>query len=435
MDAGKVEFVVVGSGAGGATLARELTRRGRTVLVVERGRGEQKVGTFADAVRFYDANRVTQMPARSREGVILWRAFMAGGTTVAACGNAVRCLEPELAEHGIDLANELAEAERDLRVCPIAEGLLSDGSLAIRDAATRLGYRMEPMPKVVDPVRCTRCAACPMGCANGAKWTAREYLEDAERMGAMVMYETEVVQVTLDHGTAHGITARGPDGPLTVAADVVILAAGGLATPLILQRSGITEAGRGLFVDLLVNTYAVTDGLNQVHEPVMALVDHELQQTEGLILSPHVNISRRVRFAELGPRGMAASANRLLGIMTKIVDEPAGEVHPDGSVSKPVTARDRARLERGSEIASEILVKAGARRDQIMRSRPQGAHPGGTAAVGTIVDSDLQTKVDGLFVCDGSVLPTAPGLPPILTIVALAKRLAATLAPATPAPS
>ena len=54
----------------------------------------------------------------------------------------------------------------------------------------------------------------------------------------------------------------------------------------------------------------------------------------------------------------------------------------------------------------------------------EGAHPGGTAAVGVVVDSNLQTKIDNLFVCDASVLPTAPGLPPILTIVALSKRLA-----------
>jgi choline dehydrogenase-like flavoprotein len=58
----------------------------------------------------------------------------------------------------------------------------------------------------------------------------------------------------------------------------------------------------------------------------------------------------------------------------------------------------------------------------------QGAHPGGTASIGKVVDKDLQTKVDNLFVCDASVFPTSPGLPPILTIVALAKRLAKTLA-------
>lgn len=44
-------------------------------------------------------------------------------------------------------------------------------------------------------------------------------------------------------------------------------------------------------------------------------------------------------------------------------------------------------------------------------------------------DRDLQTKVDNLFVCDSSVFPQAPGMPPILTIAALAKRLARTLAP------
>jgi len=51
------------------------------------------------------------------------------------------------------------------------------------------------------------------------------------------------------------------------------------------------------------------------------------------------------------------------------------------------------------------------------------------AATGGVVDKNLQTEVDNLFVCDASVLPATPGLPPILTIVALAKRLAKLLAP------
>ena len=121
--------------------------------------------------------------------------------------------------------------------------------------------------------------------------------------------------------------------------------------------------------------------------------------------------------------------DRLLGIMTKTKDEPAGRVYANGKISKPVTEKDWVRLNEGSSIARAILVKAGAKRQgSIVVSHPQGAHPGGTAAIGTIVDSDLQTKIENLYVCDSSVLPSAPGLPPILTIVALAKRLAKKLA-------
>jgi choline dehydrogenase-like flavoprotein len=61
-------------------------------------------------------------------------------------------------------------------------------------------------------------------------------------------------------------------------------------------------------------------------------------------------------------------------------------------------------------------------------SKPGGAHPGGTAAIGQVVDKDLQTRIENLFVCDASVLPTSPGMPPILTIVALSKRLGKRLA-------
>ena len=210
--------------------------------------------------------------------------------------------------------------------------------------------------------------------------------------------------------------------------DVVVLAAGGLASPVILQQSGIEDAGRDLFMDLLVNTYGVAEGVNMLGEPPMALVDHEFYEDKGFILSPYVNHHRLVRFMELGAKGLTMPANALLGIMTKSKDDSAGRVLPDGSVSKPVTDADWARLREGSSISTEILVKAGARRDSIAVSGPQGAHPGGTAAIGKIVDENLQTRVANLFVCDGSVLPVAPGMPPILTLAALGKRLAKHLA-------
>ena len=114
--------------------------------------------------------------------------------------------------------------------------------------------------------------------------------------------------------------------------------------------------------------------------------------------------------------------------MVKIQDVPVGCVYFDGTVSKSVTREDQLKLNEGSVIAKEILTKLGVDNKSIIISKPQGSHPGGTAKIGRIVNVDLQTEVNNLFVCDGSVLPLAPGLPPILTITALAKRLAKKLA-------
>jgi choline dehydrogenase-like flavoprotein len=428
MSTRKHEFVIVGSGAGGATLARELSKRGKEVLVVERGKLEEQIGTFRDSRRYYDTNKLGTKFTTSREGVMLWRTFMAGGTTVAAMGNAVRCLEEELAGFGITLEEEFVEAEREMDVAPIAEGLLSEGAQRIRWAAHELGYRMDPMPKVIDPVRCQKCGGCSFGCARYAKWTALDYLNEARQNGAEVIYNTRIQEVSIEGGKARGVRGAGPDGPIEFPADVIVLAAGGLGTPVILQRSGVKDAGRNLFIDLLVNTYGVTEGLNQLHEPNMALVDLEFHRSKGFLLSPYAQSSRMVRFLEAGVKAMALPKDRLIGVMTKIADEPAGRVYGDGSVSKPVTERDWRRLREGSSISKEILVKAGAKPDSILVTNPGGAHPGGTAAIGQIVDKDLQTHIENLFVCDASVLPAAPGLPPILTIVALAKRLGRTLA-------
>ena len=423
------DVLVVGSGAGGATLARELTHRGKRVLVVERGKVAAKLGSFRHMLPNFDINPITRTPKKSKEGVILWRTQMAGGSTIVSCGNGTRCLEGELSEFGISLENEFAEAEAEMGLAPIDESLLSDGSHVIAEAAHDLGYEMEPMPKFIDPDRCKTCGQCVVGCSSDAKWTAMRYLNEAIDAGADVLCNTTVERVLIEYGSAVGVQGIGPRGrPVEYRAGTVVLSAGGLGTPVILQNSGIQEAGSQFFTDLLVNVYGVSEGANLLREPPMAMVNHEFHADRGFILSPYVNHNRLVRAMELGPRGLTLPSNRLLGIMVKTADSLTGEVFPDGSVSKPVTPEDQARFDEGAAIAAEILVKAGVDPKSIVTSAPQGAHPGGTAAIGQIVDENLQTWMDGLFVCDGSVLPKAPGMPPILTIVALGKWLARRLA-------
>lgn len=417
------QTIIVGSGAGGAALARELSKRGRPVLVLERGKVEQTVGTFADCTRYYDANAL-KIPKKSKEGVILWRTFMAGGTTMAAMGNITRCLESELAAFGLELGEELAEAEKDVAVSPLPDGRISAGGLRLREAARLLGHSFQNMTKCIDAERCISCGHCSLGCARGARWSALAYLQEAEQFGAKVLYQARVRRVLQENGRARGVQVDFPDGPAELHAETIILAAGGLGTPVILLNSGVLQSGSGLFVDLLVNTYGVTEDFNIMHEPQMAQVDLEYHPERGFMLATQINHPREVRLMELGPAGYAMPTHRLVGLMTKIADEPAGKVFADGSVSKPVTDADWQKLKAGMQIAKEILIKAGVPSKSICHSVPQGAHPGGTAAVGRVVDEHLMTEVKNLYVCDASVLPKAPGLPPILILVALAKRLA-----------
>jgi len=436
----KYDFIVVGSGAGGGTLVRELANKGKDVLCIEWGPTIRKMGEFFDCTGFWDFKRLPDfmprplrkiplVPPRTREGVVLYRAIAQGGTTVISCGNGARCMEHELSDMGIELSKEFAEVEKELGLNFTSERMLSQGSRAIREASKALGYNMEMMPKYVDPKKCTKCHKCIYGCKYKAKWDALAWIREAGEKGADFVYETKVLEVTHANGAATGVVVKGPGGRSEIKAKTVVLAAGGMATPVILQNSGI-PAGEGFFVDLMWNTYGVTKekGLNQDHEPVMALVDLSRHGQGGFLLSPFMNHARLGRLQEMSPLKALTPSSNLLSIMTKITDDANGRVFPDGTTSKPVTERDWQRLREGARIAREVLVKAGAEPGSLFESKVQGAHPGGTAAIGTVVNTDLQTRVDGLFVCDASVFPgrefnDRDRLPPILTILALAKRL------------
>ncbi|MHB1134605.1 MAG: GMC family oxidoreductase N-terminal domain-containing protein [Chloroflexota bacterium] len=433
MDA-RHEYLVIGAGAGGAMVSRELATRGKDVLLLERGHFETKVGDFWDCQRYYDCRHsmmapvLVKAPIESKEGTVIWRTFAAGGSTLVAAGNGARCLESELRERGVDIGSELAEVEAETKVAPIDSSLLSEGSLAIRDAAQTLGYRFDLMPKFIDARLCKKCGNCVLGCKHGAKWTSARTVNQAKQAGAQVQYGSRVTEVVVEAGKVKGVHIVGPQGPQLLKADHVILAAGGITSPALLQRAGVKEAGGNFFLDLFVNVYGVTKGLNMTQEPSMALVNLEFHEERGFLMSPFVNHPRLVRFVESGPRTAMPDSKRLIGIMIKTRDDPAGRVYPDESVSKPVTLADRNRLDEGARLAKAILVKAGADPKSLQVSRVQGAHPGGGAALGSVVDSRLMTSIENLFVCDASVLPTTPGLPPIITIVALGKYLAKALA-------
>ncbi|HET6488399.1 MAG TPA: GMC oxidoreductase [Syntrophales bacterium] len=93
-----------------------------------------------------------------------------------------------------------------------------------------------------------------------------------------------------------------------------------------------------------------------------------------------------------------------------------------GGVRKRLSAEDKKRLRHGIERAKGILRNAGAR--SIFTTWYIAAHPGGRVKIGDLVDSHLQTEIENLYVCDSSVIPAAWGLPPVFTILCLARRLA-----------
>ncbi len=419
-------YIIVGAGAGGSTVAKELSKEHDNILVIEKGKLESKYGKFMDMARFFDTN-IFYVPRKSKEGIILWRTIMAGGSAFVSTGNMVRSLEGEFKEIGIDLSNEFCEAEKELSVAPLSDILISDGTRMIARVAKELGCPMEPMRKAINPRKCIRCGKCTMGCKTKAKWTPLVYLNEALDNGVEIMYESAVEKVISENGRVSGVVVHTSNKEMLIRTNCVILAAGGLGTPVILQASGIKNAGSHLFVDLLKIVYGVHDTINIYHEPQMSVVCSKFHHTKGFIISPHVNQDRAIRFLEAGMKGFRMPEQNILGLMVKITDEANGRVFANGSVTKVVSRTDDEKLTQGLSLAKAILENVGVDPKSFVVTKAAGAHPGGTAAIGEVVDTNMETEMRNLFVCDSSVFPVSPGLPPILTIIALSKRLAKTI--------
>jgi choline dehydrogenase-like flavoprotein len=423
----KADILIVGSGVGGATVAKELAGKVKKVIILEEG-GYTRFGPIKRLIDFM----TEQFLSKSKEGIVLYRKIVVGGTGITAYGNGVRSLEKQLQALGINLEGEFKEAEKELQIAPVPKAHMGERTQRIMKAAEELGVTMHPMPKFIDFNKCIGCGLCVAGCPNGAKWSPLQYLDEAKTKGVELLTGMVVEEVTHSGGKVTGVKGVGPDGKFEISADIVILAAGGIGTPIILQKSGISNAGGNFFADLYVNTYGSIKGVTMQPELPMAAVMTAFHESRGFLLSPHTLTYPSGDMFTYRPPMMKkmkiVKLNQTLGIMTKINDDCAGRVNIDGSIEKKATEDDQKKLDEGASISKEILIKAGCDPESIFSVSSAGAHPGGTAAIGKVVNTDLETEIQGLFVSDASVLPEAPGLPPILTIIALSKRLGKKLA-------
>jgi choline dehydrogenase-like flavoprotein len=200
-------------------------------------------------------------------------------------------------------------------------------------------------------------------------------------------------------------------------ADIVVLAAGALETPRLLQKIGLPISPH-LFVDTFTTIGGVLKGIGQNREVPMNV---SINCTE-FVLYPHVS-NQLVR--ALRANGITVTSEDILGMMVKIPDDAVGSVADE--ITKRVTTHDAALLAEGASIARTIVERAGADASTFVATPLRGAHPGGTARIGDVVNNELTTEIEGLYIADASVLPKAPGAPPIVTIIALAKHLARNL--------
>jgi choline dehydrogenase-like flavoprotein len=418
------DAIVVGTGPGGASVARELAANGAAVLMLEQGGAEPLKGTLGQMAA------MAAVPGKGafihRDASLLVRAITLGGTSAINFATAAPPPAAMFAAHGIDLAPALAELRAELPMAPLPDSLVGPMAARIMTAAREQGLPWHKLDKLIRPQACrTGCWRCVTGCPYGAKWTARDFVDEARCRGAVLRERARVDRVLVEDGRAVGVEATIAGEREQLRAGLVVLAAGGIGSPRLLRASGLLEQAAAFFSDPVIAMMGSVDDIDGGAEVPMAA--GASWPEDGIALAD-LTLPQAMYQAfalQAGRLDRLLAHRRTLSIMVKIRDQVGGSIGRRW-VDKTLQPADREKFDKGVAIARGILERAGAR--HVFASHHFAAHPGGSLRIGEQVDAGLRTATPGLYVCDASVIPEPWGLPPTLTLLALGKRLGKQLA-------
>lgn len=421
----KTDVVVVGSGPGGATIAKELASKGKKVTIVEWGKDNTPKGKIlSDPFRFFGGftNKSRGfMETSSDPKMTMLRCITTGGSTMAYGGVSWDPPLQKFKEYGIDLSQELKELKDEIVVKPLSDYQMGPAAKIISKSAKELGLGWGKIDRFFQDPDKFKHEAYLFGDSTGARWDARSWVLDAIGNGAVLMNETFCEKILIENNEAVGIVVKDKKNKKTeIKADTVVIAAGGVGSPVILKKSGIDEAGEKFFNDPYVLAIGYVD---------KELSGKEVTRQEGMLVDGEFSLGDMAVPSQVYQQIVLTQSKtvklmkrtRALSILIEIVDELNGSVDIKGKVYKPMSDADFNKLEKGKEMAVKILENAGAK--DIWFTKLAGVHPGGTCKIGEVVNSDLKTNVENLYVSDASVLPESLAIPPLMTILALSKRL------------
>lgn len=480
---------VIGSGAGGAVIAKELAEAGLEVALLEEGglySGKDFTGLPREMIdRLYRNRGLTGTVGHLTIPIPLGKCV--GGTTVINSGTCYRApdyvLEAWHRDSGIEQIEEAAlrpyfeKVERELNVHPVPDATYGRNSQFFERGARALGFAGARIPR--NERGCLGTGVCAFGCPQDAKQAMHvSYVPKAIAAGASLYSRTRADRILVANGRAFGVVGtlldnqdRNTGYQIRVLADRIVVACGALLTPALLQRSGVPDGsgwlGRNLHIHPAVRVVAMFDEEVRGWEEVPQAFNVHAFTREGIFIQGqfvppaveapvlpgigYAHKDRMARYSHLGSFGALIS------------DVSEGRVRATRGGGWPMVtyrmcSEDVRKLTRAIGLTAQIFFAGGAREvysaihsrpilhspqhvQQLLdsRLRPQDIqmmafHPQGTCRMGedrrrAVTNSFGEYHgVRQLYVADASLFPSSSKVNPQVTIMAVATRNAAHIA-------
>jgi choline dehydrogenase-like flavoprotein len=479
------DVCVVGSGAGGSVIAAELQSAGASVVVIERGQYRNEADfpqlDYLGAMHMFLRGGMF-FSVQGSLG-ILAGSTLGGGTVINSmvCLRPPDHIRQAWARSGLA---GLDEPAFDAHLDAVSQRINVNTAATVQNTTSKLlatgierfGLSWQTIARNVslddDP---RYCGYCHNGCLRGCKQsTLKTYLQDASDAGARFVTGCTVTRIIASGGQAIGVegTVAHPDGSRTeviVRAPTVVLGAGGIESPAVLLRSGIGGPAVGRF--LRVHPTYFVGGIykepvrgweGQVQSVVsldrIAAIAGDGYLVECTTLSPGMwaaltpwlsgkdHKRRMLDFEHTAPWHAVAHDHGAGHVTLGSDGEPLVHWHLDDPVDISLAALGQAELAQMHKLAGAIRIVTshggglewcegddfGSFLDTIRAERSDtraySAHQMGSCRMGAERESSVADgrgqlhDVAGVWIGDASAFPSAPGVNPMITTMALARR-------------
>lgn len=474
----QTDVVIVGSGAGGAVAAASFSRAGYRVVVVEKGQYQDRRDfsmNEGDARDLFDQsgiirskhNDLFMMCGKNLGGGSLlgWTSSFLTPTRIRnqwdAYSNLGTYFSSQAYADSMDVVSKKLNINQRSSFVSAKDDKLSIG-------LKKLGYSINITPRNVEGCYGNRCGFCVFGCKKGHKKSVLEtWHREATEHGTMYLTNTFVSHVKHSDNKAQSVIAYHQGDAIEIQADHIVLAAGALATPAILQRSDIKlpMIGKNLSIHPTSMVLGKFKSIISPWEgaPQALYCDSELYRDgdqygymiQSAPLHPGLCMSWLGGSNAAIQKDIIKTFNHWTGALVMVGDRGNGQVNSisqtDYEWTYALSKKDTANMKHGIIQAVNSLYQAGAIQlvvlanpsltweknkqpfelflkqiDKVLGNSQRlnlgSFHQMGTARMGNNPQTSVCNQdgvvhtMSNLYVMDGSLLPRSSGVPPEVSI-------------------